>query len=50
MLNELDGIRAEICRKSAEDEDAERHEAKQKDGNFGPLVGEERGHAGNLPQ
>ena len=47
VLNELDGIRAEICGERAPDEDAERHEAKKKDRNFGPLVGEERGHASN---
>ena len=50
VLNELDGICAEICGESAPDEDAERDEAQKKDGNFGPLVGEERGHASNQPQ
>ena len=41
VLNELDRIRAEVCGESAPDEDAERHEAQKKDGNFGPLVGED---------
>ncbi len=50
VLDEFDWIRAEICRERTTDENAERNKAKKKNGNLGPFVGEERGHAANPAQ
>jgi len=45
MLQELDGIRAEIAPEDAPDESAEGDQADQKDGRFGPFADEKCAHA-----
>jgi hypothetical protein len=50
VLESLDWIWAEVAGERSPNEEAERHEAKKKDGNFSPLVGEKRVHASDQPQ
>jgi hypothetical protein len=50
VLESFDWIRAEIAGERFPYEKAERNETKEKNRNFGPFIGEERGHAANQPQ
>jgi hypothetical protein len=45
VLQEFNRIRAELAFDNAPDQFAERDKAEKKNGNFGPLAGEERVHA-----
>jgi len=50
VLESLDRIWAQIAGERSPYEKAEGHEAKKKDRNFDPLVGEKRVHASDEPQ
>jgi hypothetical protein len=50
VLNEFDGIGAEVSGECAPDQEGKRNETEKKDGNFAPFVGENRGHAADQPQ
>jgi len=50
VLESFDLIWPQIAGKRSPYEKAERHEAKKKDGNLDPLVGEKRVHASDQPQ
>jgi len=49
VLEEFDGIRAEIALDDAPDQIAEGDQAKKKDSDFGPSADEECAHAEGLP-
>jgi hypothetical protein len=49
VLEEFDGIRAEIALNDAPDQIAERDQAKKEDGDFGPFADEDCAHAEGLP-
>ncbi len=49
VLEEFNGIRAEVALDDAPDQIAERYQAKKKDGDFGPFADEECAHAEGPP-